>query len=250
MWSSIIKKPSARPITVLRTHSPNPGNRHPEPAILFPQRASGHIKSNVGSLDQFLDKMIYLRNILRLGTIALTLLVIYSTASPTSPQNGGNLELSPARRNPSRSELRRAVPRTSRSSSRTTRDLQRRDWMISYFDDGWKIYFSTYQAFLTIVDAGAALKEFFWAVIDMSTGPWLHEEPLKDFSITLGRLALDFKTDAIAIPWQSVAGFAQTMLYSVQAGFIGAFDVMLENTITNTIIYVKLRTLSNVAPAA
>lgn len=100
-------------------------------------------------------------------------------------------------------------------------------------------------------DASATLEKFFWSIFHMATGPWLHSEPQKHFTVDFGRLALDFKCDLNPVPWQFVAIFAHSMLNRVRAGFVGAFEVILENLLGGGIIFVKLRALiPDVAPAA
>ena len=193
--------------------------------------------------------MLCLRNVIHLGTLVFAILVIYSTASPTSLKTGRKIELSPARRDSNAFDPRRTTLRIP-NPSHTTRDLQRRTWKIDYLDEGWALYFSTYEQYLRINNAAAVLEDFFMTIANKAAGPWHHETPLKEFTIYFGELALDFKCDVIAIPWGFVAMFAERMANSVQTGFTGAFEAILEHLVSGGMVYVKLRTTAGAAPAA
>lgn len=120
--------------------------------------------------------------------------------------------------------------------------------MIEYFDEGWALYFTNYQGYLKIETAAATLENFFVSVADQAAGPWLQREPLKAFSIQFGELILDFKCEAVEIPWKLVAVVAQKIANSVQTGFAGAFEAMLNHVASGGMIYIKLRTSIGATP--
>lgn len=87
-------------------------------------------------------------------------------------------------------------------------------------------------------------------IADMASGPWLHEAPRKELTITLGQLALEMKCDFQEISWDFVALIAQQMAQKVQKGFTTAFEAYLQHIVSGYMISVKLRTLKDAAPAA
>ena len=169
-----------------------------------------------------------------LSTLVLILLSAYSTAAPTLSQSGRHDELSPATRD--LSPIKYTHPNLP-SLRRTTRDLHRRVWKIDYLDEGWALYFSVYDHFLSIENAAATLESFYSAIAEMATGPWMKEALRKELTITWGQLALDFKCDTMDIPWEFVAMVAQRMENCVRTGFKGAFEAYLEHLISGGMVY-------------
>ena len=96
---------------------------------------------------------------------------------------------------------------------------------------------------MRIDNAAATLQAFFNSVAEMAAGPWMYQSPMKEFTIRLGELILDFKCDVTEIPWNFVQLFAERMANSVLSGFAGAFVAILEHVDSGGIVWVKLRTL-------
>ena len=193
---------------------------------------------------------LYFTNVVYLGNLVFALSVALSIASPTSFQSGHRTDLSPARRGLSPSAPPRPIHSISATRSLTTRHIRQRDWKIDYLDEGWALYYSNYQHYLRIENAAQALEEFFATVADMASGPWLHEEPRKEFTISIGQLALEMKSDYEEIAWDFVAMIAQKMAQKVQNGFTSAFEAYLQHLVSGYMISVRLRTLRDAAPAA
>ena len=96
---------------------------------------------------------------------------------------------------------------------------------------------------MRIENAAATLQAFFSSVAEMAAGQWIHQSPLKEFTIRLGELILDFKCDIVEIPWNFVQLFAERMEKSVLSGFAGAFDAILEHVLSGGTVWVRLRTI-------
>ena len=183
-----------------------------------------------------------------LGALALALYSTFSIAVPTrarSPHAGHKFELSPFERSLADPMPHHLATILFSSPHRTTRSLQRRTWRIDYLDEGFALYFNTYQQYLNIQNSAAALDVFYSSIRDSAAGQWLQQSPMKDFSIELGDLILEFHSNAAAVPWSFIEAFAERMVNSVRSGFTGAFEAYLEHMVSGGVIYVKLRTTLN-----
>ena len=132
----------------------------------------------------------------------------------------------------------------------TSKHLRRSDWKLEFLDEGWALYYSNYQHYLRIENAAQALEEFFSTIADMASGPWLHEAPRKELTISVGQLALELKCDFQEIAWDFVAMIAEKMAQKVQNGFTSAFEAYLQHLVSGFMVSVKLKTLKDAAPAA
>ena len=186
--------------------------------------------------------MLCLRDLLRLSTLVSVFLVSLCAGAPAPRNNRPEAQRLPARHESSSLDLRRAIQTTSQFPSSTARSLQSRVWKLDYLDEGWALYFSTYEQYVSIENAATTLQTFFNSVAEYAAGQWLHQSPLKEFSIQFGDLILDFKCDIVEIPWNFVQLFAERMVKVVLTGFAGAFEAILEHVISGGTVWVRLRT--------
>ena len=191
------------------------------------------------------NTMLYFRGIIHVCTFLLALLTSLSFGLPTPGDDP-----SPARLESSSLKLRGAVQSKAGYLQPTSRSLSPRDWKIDYLDEGWALYFSAYQHYLKSDNAIATLAAFFDTVAERAASSWIHQAPLKSFSVEFGDFILEFKSNLVEIPWKFVAIFAQRMRASVQNGFTGCFEAILEHLVSGGTIYVKLRIFGNAAAAA
>ena len=210
--------------------------------------ASTTRRSNLDNLTlrirQSFRAMLCLRDFLRLSTLVSIIFVSFCAGAPTPRNNSPEGRKLPARQESSSLDLRRAIRTTSQFPRSTTRSLQTRAWKLDYLDEGWALYFNTYEQYVSIENAATTLQTFFNSVAEYAAGQWIHQSPMKEFSIQLGELILDFRCDLAAIPWNFVQLFAERMAQSVLTGFAGAFEAILEHVISGGTVWVKLRTAS------
>ena len=187
--------------------------------------------------------MLWLGDFVRISTVVSVVLVSFCAAAPAPRNNSPEVQTLPARQESSRLELRRTIQATSQSPSYPARSLQSRVWKLDYLDEGWALYFSTYEHFVSIENAAVTLQTFFNSVAEYAASQWIHQSPLKEFSIHLGELVLDFKCDLTEIPWNFVQMFAERMVKSVLSGFAGAFEAILEHVLSGGTVWIRLRAL-------
>ena len=186
--------------------------------------------------------MLCFRDFLSLSTLVSLILVSFCVGAPAPRNNSPEGRKLPARQEPSSLDLRRAIQTTSQFPRYPTRSLQTRMWKLDYLDEGWALYFNTYEQYVSIENAATTLQTFFNSVAEYAAGQWMHQSPMKEFSIQFGELILDFRCDISAIPWNFVQLFAERMAKSVLSGFAGAFEAILEHVISGGTVWVKLRT--------
>ena len=187
--------------------------------------------------------MLWLRDFVRISTLVSVLLVSFCAGAPASRKSSLEVQTLTVRQESSSLELRRAIQATSQSPDYLARSLRARVWKLDYLDEGYALYFSTYEQFVSIENAAATLRAFFNTVAEYAAGEWIHQSPMKEFQIELGELILSFECNFTEIPWAFVQNFAERMANSVRSGFAGSFDAILENVVTGGTILVRLRTM-------
>ncbi|CAF9924615.1 MAG: hypothetical protein HETSPECPRED_005621 [Heterodermia speciosa] len=187
--------------------------------------------------------MLCLRDFVRLITLVSVILVSFCAGAPAPRNNSPEGRTLPARQDSSNLSLRRASQTTSQLSSHPARSLQSRVWKLDYLDEGWALYFSTYEQFVKIENAATTLQTFFDSVAEYAASQWINQPPLKELSIQFGELILDFKCDVTEIPWNFVQMFAERMKRSVLSGFAAAFEAVLEHVLSGGTVWVRLRTI-------
>lgn len=138
----------------------------------------------------------------------------------------------------------------SHGYSITTSALSRkRDVQLTNFGNGWVGYITTFDSFLPVQTAAAALFRFYISVYNQLRSIPTDRPPQYQFSLGVDNLTLKFFSADAPIPWRFMAAVAWRMATLARSGFTGRHDSVYVYQPTGQAIRISLEVILVAAAA-
>lgn len=131
----------------------------------------------------------------------------------------------------------------------TQAPLRKRDVQLTNFGNGWVGYMTTFDSFLPVQTAAAALFRFYISVYNQLRSIPTDRPPQYQFSLGVDNLTLKFFSADAPIPWRFMAAVAWRMATLARRGFAGTHDSVYVYQPTGQAIRISLEVVLVAAAA-